>query len=1592
MKQIVSYALVFLVGISLLAAQPSTTAGYKLNYQDSLRVVLENTRNVDAMAVGAAIGTVWNGLGMDQQAVVKNQLKLMKKKGYKLRPHVVNYLGAIVNAINREVIDPAKLSSYLTVAGQVIENEELPKAATFFTNSRNFFEHHALHYEKSFRLYARDDQYKFDYIKIETVPELPDTATQKNQFDQWDANNKTESTTWEEPAVDTTAAARDASLLLPPEPQPVLSGPIIKFEKITFNFSTPYDSAFLRNTKGAVSLIDNTFVGEGGVFDWSPAGLGADSVYFEFVAYNFNVTKPQVKADQGKITYLGKINGKVEGIFEFKSLKHKDPASANYPRFMSMRSNIPILGLSDDKMKYTGGFALNGKRVYSSSVDSEYANLQVLGETDKKFEARSRLFEFQDSTILSKHAAIKVFQGNDSIYHPAAELRYDYGKKKLVIQKERGMMKDAPFTSSFFNVDFAMERMRWDLKSDSLNLFAAGGRSQAAMIIESIDFYDPEDYRLLGSVGLSFHPLGLVANYSIKNGVREFYADDLAQSTGIKLESIRMGMSFLAEKGMIGYNPVTSLIQVKDKTLHFYDAYRNNADYDNLKIHSVTDGPANATINFPKGRMTVRGVEEFKVSDSLNVMIKPDSSTITILKDRDIKFDGKITAGNFEINGKDFMLKYDSFFINLNHIDSIRFFITETNAKGQTTRRRVNNAMVGADSVAQRAGGLPHESSQSSGTLFISKPNNKSGREKLPTYPRLDATAGGVIYFDRREVLNGVYDRSVFFVVPPFKLDSLNDADPGSINFEGTFVSSGMFPSFKEKLHTMPDKSLGFIHSAPSTGYQLYKGDGKFYGGMSLDNSGIRSTGRIDYLAATVESKDFVFYPDSVIAKGTVGEIKEKQFGAVWFPQATLTEFQLKWLPKQDKFSLKNLRDPFNLYNATAQLNGHMIVSKKGLFGEGKLITRGSELTSPELKFSAKDFSARHARFEVKTTNPDKPALAGDDINLRFNLEKNYADISPEVEGIAAIEFPYAQFKTSITDARWDLSTQKISMTKDKDVPIENSYFYSTRKELDSLVFNAEKAEYDIQTQQLKVSGIPYIVVADAKITPENNEVLILENAKIGQLKNTTIILDTLNGYHRLKDGVVDIVSRKEFSGYATYQYINSVNDTFAIKMTDFHLEPITEQTKNKRQSDEIVATQQTVGNGAVAEAQKIILAPRIFYKGDMVMYATKPALQLKGYTKLDLKKIKNYNTWLRYEQSGDEKDIFIDFDNAITEEGKKAEAGLHFSNDNSLYITFVFDKKADEDEDFFLPSGSLFYDKETAEFKIEDRKKSAGEKLSGKVFAYNEDKQEVRFEGPITFYKGNKDFSVTASALGSGNLETNEIRMNSFVMANMNIPTTAYQMMAQNLLEVIKAEGSLSDGLGDQTDLLYKIADIVGERAVKDYEQKSLQNYVSLSTIPALVQPLVFGNVNLKWSQKFKAFYSEGNLGMSHMGRNDINAAFEGFMEIRKNEDGSPVFQVFVKASPESWYYFGFEDNRLMLQSSNQLFNELIGKKTNSGKAKVGELVFIPGSDEEVLAFVNRFRQSYYGIEAPYDLSGTSSAAKKKEKKKDDKDENDGF
>src|SRR5690606_6434502 len=139
----------------------------------------------------------------------------------------------------------------------------------------------------------------------------------------------------------------------------------------------------------------------------------------------------------------------------------------------------------------------------------------------------------------------------------------------------------------------------------------------------------------------------------------------------------------------------------------------------------------------------------------------------------------------------------------------------------------------------------------------------------------------------------------------------------------------------------------------------------------------------------------------------------------------------------------------------------------------------------------------------------------------------------------------------------------------------------------------------------------------------------------------------------------------------------------------------------------------------------------------------------------------------------------------------------------NSLYITFLNHKKDLGDESLFTPSGKLFYDTASKEYKIEDDGKASGEMLAGKVFAYNDENQHIRVEGPVNMVLSNNGFSVAAAVLGSENMARTETRMIPLLTLESNIPSEAIGVMAREVQDVL-ATPSADEGLSDKTALLY--------------------------------------------------------------------------------------------------------------------------------------------------------------------------------------------
>lgn len=1366
-------------------------------------------------------------------------------------------------------------------------------------------------------------------------------------WDAWDNNEDDGTDTWEaEPQqpvrqiIEPVTTVRTIN-----NQQPILSGPIIRFANASFLMVTPYDSVSIENTSGELSTDTKTFVGNGGVFHWPKGIKNTEEVSAEFSDYNFQIDVPYINAKESNLTYPSLTSDSVKGDFVFKSTRRTPLDPRRYPQFRSYESEIQLTLQAED-LRYQGGLSIMGSELYGANYWDDYSTIIVDDNKGQSFKAISTNFIFLDSLIRAKNTQIAIYHDGDSISHPIVRFDYEPSKKLMTLLKEDGGYKHTQYYSSFFRMNFNADMVRWDLNSDSIDVSVLLARHRVPAVFESDEYFNEERYAKYSGLW-GFHPVTMVVNFARIYHTTEFYLSELMIEYKIDPKFAEVAMIYLEQNSFIDFDEKTKGIKVLLKAFHYNLSNWKRKDYDNILISSISEKAVNATFKLDSSEMVVRGVEKIYVTPELDVFIEPDSGYLKLQQNRSFEFDGSVTAGDFVYKGKDFQFSYQDFLINMPAIDSIRI---QVNFHDST-----NN--IGDEKV-----GLHNHISETSGTLYINSPNNKAGLKRTVQFPYFVTTSQAVVYFDDPNVLEGAYDKSIRFVIPPMQMDSLVKDDYSKISFPGTFMAGGILPPFQDTLQILPDKSMGFRHNVPPEGYALYEGSGKLYNEVHLDGNGLRSNGHLQYISTTIQSDDFVFYMDSVTAIGNEGEIVAGTFEGGSYPQATIGHFKMKWLPQKDSMYIANRREPFQFYNSTAQLDGEANITASGMFGSGQLTTRGSISQSDELTFRENDYSAWHADFKILTDVPDKPAMEGDDISLNFDLIANVADIHPEQAGVAAIGFPYAQMKTSITNAVWDLTAQTISMTKPETVPIENSYFYTTRKDLDSLAFNASSATYDINTFNLDIKGIPWIIVADAKIIPEGHRTTILENATLQPFANAEIIIDTLNEYHYLDQGHITILSRNKFEGNAQYKVpINS--DTFSIQFNEFNLVQVPIGKKGFKTM--------TVSGGVVPEDEPILISPGILYKGSALMFADRPTLELKGFVKLDLKKPPNYRYWIIHDHNPEEDEVIFDFETSQTEQFEPLTAGLFYKNDLlEIYPSFLDHKINDPDDPFFEAKGLIKYDTLLKAFKIEEILKETGESYAGRTFIYDENNQTMIFEGPVQFLHNEKFLRLEASAIGSANIDSSRYDIDAFMVFDMDLHPDVVNAMNSDVIDIIERIGAL-EAHNIELEVLMNLANLTNDETAKSYESASLADYVELVNVAPLVlgKTMAFSNVKMSWSQRNQAWYNTSKLGLSNIMTTDINAKVDGFIEIKNDRNLGQIIKMFVMIAPSTWYFFHYEDSQLEMFSSNPDFNTAVTARSNIDKAGFGQFATLIGDEIATLEFINKFRERYFGIDEPFDL-----------------------
>ena len=129
-------------------------------------------------------------------------------------------------------------------------------------------------------------------------------------------------------------------------------------------------------------------------------------------------------------------------------------------------------------------------------------------------------------------------------------------------------------------------------------------------------------------------------------------------------------------------------------------------------------------------------------------------------------------------------------------------------------------------------------------------------------------------------------------------------------------------------------------------------------------------------------------------------------------------------------------------------------------------------------------------------------------------------------------------------------------------------------------------------------------------------------------------------------------------------------------------------------------------------------------------------------------------------------------------------------------------------------------------------------------------------------------------------------------------------------------------------------------------------------------------------------AYFSLGKIGMSNLGRSDINAQMEGVMEVRRTDVGDE-FSLYLELSPDVWYFMDYAQNQLGIVSSDVNFNDQVLAKGKNAKTRNMALIAL-GFEEKAL-FLDRF-SDFYQPALKKAMPAKAAAAKKEAKKKVEK------
>jgi len=1325
--------------------------------------------------------------------------------------------------------------------------------------------------------------------------------------------------------------------------------PRLYFKKVTWSTGYKSDSLRIRETSGSLFPLRNHWQGIGGQCDWARVGLD-NQVYVQLRQYTLSLKGNRFTADSA-IFFYPRFFGKtgISGSFQDQIVSQPDSSLISYPRFYSFRKDLTITQFGEG-IKYVGGFSLEGRSVGGFGTVASPARITLVNNKAKVvFVGASEKFSLRRADLISSQKVnATLFLGADSINHPELQFQYMPSSRTLLLKRgETGKGRNL-FHSSAHQFSFQSEELVMQIDRDSVMI----GREALPIVrkpivrFESQNFFNENEYEAQRGIATR-HPLQRLYQLCREKKTMVFDATQLAGWLDPKftVESIRSLLYEWIAAGYVDFREESNRVTVLDKVLTTVEAATGIRDFDRLRIDSRTDS-VNAWLTLSDKAILIQAVKSLEFSPARRVRLLPLRNEVRLLPGRTLLFSGILKAGFTELTGTRFTYDYPRNTVRMDSIASFRIFLPESSTDSSSFPKALS---------------LTSEIESFAGVLGIDAPENKSGKENIPSFPILNSRTGGFIYYDGFFARDTSLKRdSFYFALAPFIFPGMDQIREDQVRFKGNLFSGSIFPVFGETVRVRPfDYSLGFLHSTPKEGYVAYRGKGTYAGDLDLSNRGLRGKGKLNYLGAVINAEDFVFRPDKVTASARAFSLQE-EIRPLPIPKVAGRDVSVTWRPFQDSLYLTSGTYPFRLFRPGVHVfHGNLIVTPDGVGGSGTLDWPEAILQAGSMQFGAQVARSDSAWLRIKGRSEGEVLLEALNVKGSMDFENSFGRFDGNNPSLLT-ELPFNGFTTSLTDFDWNAQEKMVYFRSDTNTA---GIFRSRVPGQDSLRFMGKNARYNLRDFGLEIGGVDYIHAADARIIPHEGRISIRANGLFDTLDRAIIFCDTINLNHKITDATVSIQGRKAYAASGFYEY-NLPGKLQRIRFSSI----IGQRVGKGLMSQKATATR---AQGEIDPDDDFRIDTKTTFFGRIGLSSEEVSLSFDGYARLESHALEE-KSWFRLNTKGDKKNLILLANRPKNPEGLFLETGLFLSAEKaSIYPRFLQPLPFRKDRAVFQAQGFIRYDRLKDQFHFGDSTCVSGGSCAANLMVLDEKSANLTGEGDFNLASGLKAAEVKASGVlrtklpktqelsDTGEVEQMVLDIDLMLGLNLRIPARFLNIM-ENELASASFGAQPIPYLSDLDFYRRMFPRVLGDTE----ETRDLLGQLSSGffELPARSNPFsfLFGGIKMKWDSEFQAFINANTqVGLISLGGKSVSMKINAFIEMRMPGNLDDRIYLYLKMPNDIYYYFGLRKGFLEMNSNDTRFQDELLKTKKADlllKLPTGEVVEIqPVEANRAQMFVRR-------------------------------------